>query len=127
MIQNKLNRLHAAKTTALYCVNTASETAGISNFAPVVKLVKGKIVVVEGYKQLSDTPVRGITLNVLAIRETMIERILPLSSAIFAYAASLPVPDNDLMAKAKLSKGYLDNISKEECATESRPHPSARR
>jgi hypothetical protein len=118
MEQDKINQLNAAKTTVDYCEATAAETAANTAFAPKVAVIKGKIVVVEGFIQLSEQPITGVTLNVKAIRAVAIENVLPLGSAVFAYAATQTPPDQDLMALAKLTKTDLEQTSKEECFTE---------
>lgn len=118
MEQGKINQLNSAKTTVAYCETTAAETASNTTFAPKVVVIKGKIVVVEGFIQLSNAPFTGVTLNVKAIRAVAIENVLPLGSAVFAYAASQTPPDQDLMAQSKITKSRLEDISKEECFNE---------
>jgi len=118
MEQDDINRLNAAKTTVAYCEATAAETASNTLFAPKVAVIKGKILVVEGFIQLSGTPISGVTLNVKAIRANAIENVLPLASAVFAYAAALTPPDQDLMAQAKITKSGLEDASKEICFNE---------
>lgn len=118
MNQDKINQLNAAKTTVSYCEATAAETVSNTNFAPKVVVIKGKIVAVEGFIQLSDAPISGVTLNVKGIRAASIEQVLPLGSAVFAYGAAQTPPDQDLMALAKMVKTDLEQGSKEICFNE---------
>ncbi len=120
MNQEKINQLTAASTTVTFCETPASvaATASIPQFAPTVALVKGKIVIVQSYNILGDKPIKGVTLNVKGIRESMMQHTYPLASAIVAYAASLTPPDKDLIAQAKFSVSYLEDLSKTQCATE---------
>jgi hypothetical protein len=118
MRQKKINQLKAAKTTIEYCEKTAAETASIASFAPKVASIKGRIAVAEGFVQHSATPVKGVTVNVNGIRASVIESVMPLGSAMFAYGAMLPRRDEILMAKAKLTRSYLEDIAKEKCGTE---------
>jgi hypothetical protein len=120
MIQDKLNQLNAAITTTTFCdlATSVTATTGIPNFAPKVVSIKGKIVIVQSYNILGNKPIKGITLNIKAIRGSMMQHTYPLANGIVAYGASLTPPDLDLIAQAKFPKTYLEGLSKVECATE---------
>lgn len=53
----------------------------------------------------------------------MMQRAYPLASAIVAYAARLRHLNKDLIAQAKFSVTYLEDLSKTQCATECDPRP----
>ncbi|MES2621985.1 MAG: hypothetical protein V4615_14135, partial [Bacteroidota bacterium] len=118
MTQKQINRLNAAVATTNFCDTAAADTASITAFAVLVLLIKSKILIVQSFNQLGDTPTKGVTLNTKALRKALIEHIYKLANAIYSYAAGLPTPDEDLMAQSKLAKNTLDDISNEQCATE---------
>ncbi len=93
-------------------------TAGIANFAPQVAVVKGKIVIIQSYMQLGASTTSGVTLNIVGIRNTMMQNTYLLANAIFSYGASLTPMDNNLMQLSKLNKGTLENLSKQNCVNE---------
>jgi hypothetical protein len=120
MKQSEINRLNSSKTTVSFCENTAAATAAIIPFAPKVAFIKGKIVLCESYIQQSDEPISGVRVSVDALRESIFEMVFPIGNAVFAYASSLTPPDEELMAKAKVTKSkMMDEWSKEKFATES--------
>ncbi|MES2622498.1 MAG: carboxypeptidase-like regulatory domain-containing protein [Bacteroidota bacterium] len=116
MKQKHINRLNAASVVVSFCEDTASETAGIARFAPLVASIKSEIVITQGYNRISAAPAKGVTENLVGIRERMMQHTFELGSAVYSFAACLATPDYDLMAQAKVTIDQFERLSKEKCA-----------
>ena len=120
MTEKHIKRLDSVTQTVAFCElpDSVTATLGIGNFAPQVALVKGKIVIIQSYNQLGSATTKGVTLNIIGIRISMMQNTYLLANAIFSYGASLTPPDNNLMQLSKLNKNTLENLSKQNCVNE---------
>ncbi len=106
------NRVNMINTTITFCDANTSATAGIPGFAPVLAVVKGKIVLVNSLNQIGEGTTTGVTTDTKLIRKTMTDIALKCANATLAYANS--VNNNTLKALVDYNENKLNRLKKEE-------------
>ncbi len=114
MKSRDLRRLSGAKLSEEVLTNNTSATSGIPDMAAKLAGLGAKILIVESNLILAGDPSSGVTINVKAIRETMILSVYRCAKAIVNFASDAPVKDI-LRSQAKVTLTQLRGISKEAC------------
>lgn len=106
------NRVNMINTTTSFCDANTTATAGITGFAAVLAVVKGKIVLINSLNQIGEGTTTGVTTDTKLLRKTMTDVALKCANATLGYANS--VNNNTLKALVNYSESKLNGMKKEE-------------
>ena len=106
------NKVNMINTTIGFCDANAAATAGITGFAAVLTVIKGKVVLINQLNQIGDGTTTGVTLDTNAIKKQMIVLALKCANATLAYANS--TNNNTLAALVDYSETDLKDLKKED-------------
>lgn len=106
------NRVNMIRTTLQFCETNTKETENIKAFAPALQIAKNKLVLIDQLDQIASSTSKGVTLDTIALRNTMTEIAFKCSSAIVAYAIS--IKNNTLKAQANYTMSAFNKMKKDE-------------
>ena len=106
------NRVNMINTTVGFCDVNATATAGISGFASVLTIVKGKVVLINSLNQIADGKTTGVTLDTKGIRKAMTDLAFKCGRATLAFANANN--NHTLAAQVDYTESQLNGLKKEE-------------
>ncbi len=114
MKTSNIKRLDCARLTRQVLTDNTSATSGIPDMILKLAGLDAKILIVESNMILAGDPSSGVTINVKAIRETMILSTYRCAKAIVNFASDAPI-NEILRNQAKVTLTKLRSLSKEAC------------
>ncbi len=106
------NRVNMINATITFCDANTTATAGITGFAAVLAVVKGKIVLINSLNQIGDGTTKGVTTDTKLLRKTMTDHALQCGNATLGYANS--INNNTLKALVNFTETKLNGMKKED-------------
>jgi hypothetical protein len=106
------NRVNMIRTTLQFCEENTKETEHIKAFAPALQIAKNKLVLIDQLDQIAGSTSKGVTLDTIALRNTMTEIAFKCANAIVAYAIS--IKNNTLKAQVNYTMSAFNKMKKDE-------------
>ena len=105
------NQARMISTSVSYCVERASATSGIPQFAIVIGDVTAKMVLIDALNPIASGTSKGVTTDVNLIKMTMVKMAFKCASGTLAYANS--IKNNTLKALVNYTEPKLNKLTKE--------------
>ena len=106
------NRVNMINTTTGFCDANTAATTGITGFAGVLTVIKGKVVLINSLNQIGEGTTKGVTLDTKGLRKAMTALALKCANATLAFANS--TNNNTLAALVNFSESKLNGLKKED-------------
>lgn len=99
-------------STTGFCDANIAATSGITGFATLLAVIKGKVVLINSMNQIGDGTTTGVTLDTKVLRGAMSGLALKCANATLAYANS--IHNNTLAALVNYTESDLSRAKKED-------------
>lgn len=112
------NQVSTIRTTITLCQSTEGITAtsGITAFSGVLTTASNKLILIDNYDIIASGTTKGVTLDTIALRQTVESIAFKCSNAVIAFASQSP-KNNTLIALVKFSQSELKLATKKAIVT----------